>query len=107
MSDKSIINGKVCVLDHELEIVIGLVEFVPEEQIRLRKLEVLQLQTLHDGITKNIGSSKEPATTASLLVGYGSGFEVQGMTKDMLVSNIGGTGNKSGADIRMKENCSS
>jgi hypothetical protein len=33
--DEPVIDGKVCMLNHELEIVIGLVEFVPEEQVGL------------------------------------------------------------------------
>lgn len=35
MVDEPVIDGKVRVLNHELEIIIRLVQFVPEEQIGL------------------------------------------------------------------------
>jgi hypothetical protein len=71
----------------------------------LRKLKVFQLQALHDSITKHIGSGKKPTTTAALLIGYRTSFEVQGMTEDMLVVNLRRTGYEGGTDVRMKENC--
>jgi len=42
----------------------------------LRTLEVLELELLHDFIPNNVGSCKQPATTAGLLVRDGSCAEV-------------------------------
>jgi hypothetical protein len=70
----------------------------------LRKLKIFQLQALHDSITKHIGSSKKPATTAALLVGYRTSLEIQGMVENMLVINLRRTGYKGCADIGVKEN---
>lgn len=35
MRDEPVVDGEVCILDHEFKIVVRLVEFVPEEQIGL------------------------------------------------------------------------
>ena len=35
VTDESVINGEVCVLNHELKVIVGFVEFIPEEKIRL------------------------------------------------------------------------
>lgn len=35
MVDETVVNRKVCILNHKLQVVVGLVQFVPEEEVRL------------------------------------------------------------------------
>ena len=35
--DQTVVNGQFCVLDGELEVVVGLVQLVPEEDVRLAR----------------------------------------------------------------------
>ncbi len=122
MRHKPVINRKVGKLNHELKIIIGLVELVPEEQVglvrepninkrdslagtwsHLGELEFFQFEALHNVITKDIGSSKQPATTAVLLVGYRSSPEVQAVVEDMLVCDPCRAGLEGRAHIRLEE----
>lgn len=45
MRDEPVVDGQVGVLDHELEVVVGLVELIVEEQIRLQPFFVIHLNT--------------------------------------------------------------
>ena len=62
----------------------------------LRALKVVELEFPHDLIPNDIGRCEEPATTARLLVGDGSGLEVDFGVEDMGNSNLGLTGSQGG-----------
>ena len=75
MVDQPTVKRQVCLLDYQLQIIIGLVELVPEKQVRLgtrsakqmknaiaraylRELEIIEVEPLHDLIPNSIGGSE-------------------------------------------------
>jgi len=122
-----IIERLVGVLDGEFEVVVGLVQLVPEEQVGLcirtevshscnkhrmpgpravggsktclRELKLGDVELLHDLVPEHVGGGKKPAPPAALLVGPGTGLEINGVVEHMLVRYLGSAIQQRGADV--------
>ena len=58
-------------LDHGVEEVVAPLHLVPEEQVRLAELEIVNVVFLHEGNSDRVEGGEEPAASRSLLVRHG------------------------------------
>lgn len=57
----------------------------------LRELKFGDAELLHNLVPKDISGGEKPTPPAVLLIGPGTGLEVNDVVEDMLVSNLGPT----------------
>jgi hypothetical protein len=113
--NQSVVERLLGILDGEFEIIVGLVQFIPKEQVGLctragishspnqtgipgsgagtclRELDFGYVEFLHDLVPKHVGGSEKPTSPAVLLVSPGTSLEVDDVVEDMLVGNLGCT----------------
>ena len=65
-----------CGVNDGFYVVVDSLELIPEREVGLGQLEVFHVQLLRDDFAEHIGSRKEPAASASLLVGGAHGLDV-------------------------------
>jgi hypothetical protein len=101
-------------LDGKLEVIVSLVQLIPEEQVglytqprissspdqigtlgpqgggtHLRELELGCVEFLHDLVPEYVGGGEKPAPSAPLLVSPGTGLEIDDVVEHMLVRDLG------------------
>ena len=67
--DGAVIRGQIRGFENALQEVIRALELVPEGEIALAELELLQIQLLGDALAQHVGGGEQPAAAAGLLVG--------------------------------------
>ena len=113
---QSIVERLVGVLNGKFEVVVGLVQLVPEEQVGLcirtvvshsrnqhrtpgpravggsktclRELELGDIELLHDFVPEHVGGGEKPAPSAALLVSPWASLEIDDVVEHMLVRDL-------------------
>lgn len=75
---------------------VGLFQFVPEEQIRLAQLELFKVVPPHNSDTEDICGGEEPASSRGSLIGDGSALELD---LDVEVLGVGDCGRPLSQDL--------
>lgn len=89
--DQSPIQLFISGIQNLLQKVIGLFQFIPEEQKALAQFKFFEVVPTHDGHAEDIRGGEEPAAATAALVGDWGAFERDLDVKRLCVGDGGGT----------------